>query len=361
MILPSPVRYTPDVEQFREDEQETVDKLNEAFDEIQTKTNEDYGHAVRAVHAKPHAILKGSLTVQSGLAPELAQGLFATPGEHSAYARISTNPGDILDDAIALPRGLALKVADVAGERLPGAEGATQDFIMINGPTFLAPDAKKFAGNLALLAKTTDKAEGAKVALSKVLQVVNSALGAVGLESAALGSLGGAPQVDPLGETYFSVTPFRHGDYIAKYRLRPLSPALTALTGEIIDTKDRPDGIRETVREEYAGIDGEWAFEVQLCRDIDKQPVEDPTVEWKEADAPFVQVATLRVPRQDSWDAAAVQQVNEEMRFSVWTGLAAHQPLGDVNRARRDTYRHSADFRAAANRCPIHEPASVDA
>lgn len=358
MPLTAPVPFTADVETIQEDEAGTVATLNASFDEILQTTNADYGHAVRAVHAKAHAILEGTLTVDGTLPPELAQGLFATPGTHKAYARISTNPGDVLDDAIALPRGFALKVLDAAGERLPGAEGTTQDFVMVNGPVFLVPTADKFAGNLKLLAKTTDKAEGAKVALSKVLQVVNGALGAVGLESPKLGNLGGAPQVDPLGETYFSVTPFRYGDYIAKFRLRPLSPALTELTGHKIDTTVSADAIRETVSREMIGIDGEWALEVQLCRDLDKQPVEDPTVEWKETDAPFVQVATLRLPRQNSWDEEKVQEVDETMRFSVWTGLAAHQPLGNINRARRDTYRHSADFRATANRCPIHEPAA---
>lgn len=359
MPISPPVPYTPDVETYRDDERETVDQLNAAFDEILTRTHEDYGHAVRAVHAKAHAILQGTFVVEPRLAPELAQGLFAHPGTHAAFVRISTNPGDILDDAIALPRGLALKVADVDGARLPGADGTAQDFVMINSPIFLVPTAKKFAGNLALLAKTTDKAEGAKVALSKVLQAVNGALGLVGLDSPKLGSLGGAPQVDPLGETYFSVTPFRHGDYIAKYRLRPISEALTARTGETIDTKDRPDAIREDLRQEMAVIDGEWAFEVQLCRDLDKQPVEDPTVEWQEDEAPFVRVATLHLPRQDSWEAGALQRIDEEMRFSVWTGIADHQPLGDINRARKDTYRHSAEFREGANRCPIHEPSPV--
>ena len=266
MPIPAPVPYTLDVEIIREDEAGTVAKLNESFDEILETTSTDYNRGVRAVHAKAHAILEGTLTVGGDLPRELAQGLFSAPGVHKAYARISTNPGDILDDAIALPRGFALKVLDAAGERLPGAEGNTQDFVMVNGPVFLAPDAEKFAGNLKLLAKTTDRAEGAKVGLSKVLQVVNSALGAVGLDSPKLENLGGAPQVDPLGETYFSVTPFRFGDYIAKFRLRPLSPGLTALTGAKIDTKDRPDAIRETLREEMAGIDGEWAFEVQLCQ-----------------------------------------------------------------------------------------------
>lgn len=355
----SPIRFHPQLEQFRDDEQQTVADLNESLDRILETTNEDYGHAVRAVHAKAHGVLEGILRIRPDLPGEFAQGLFATPGQHPAIVRLSTNAGDILDDSVSLPRGLALKVLDVRGPRLIGAEGDTQDFVMVNGPTFLVPTTKKFAGSLKLLARTTDKAEGSKIVLSKVLQAVNGALGSVGMESPRLGGLGGAPQVHPLGETYFSVTPFRYGDFIAKFRLRPLSVALTALTGTKIDTTDRPDAIRETVRQSMAGIDGEWAFEVQLCRDLEQQPVEDPTVEWKEQDSPFVQVATLRLPRQDSWEKTRVRKVDEETRFSPWTGLIAHQPLGNINRARRDTYQHSADFRAAANRCPLHEPRKV--
>jgi hypothetical protein len=354
--LPSPVPFRPDVEQFRDDEDQTVADLNGSFDRILQTTHTDYGHAVRAVHAKAHAVLHGTLTVTADLAPELAQGLFATPGNYPAVIRISTNPGDILDDSIALPRGLALKVLTVAGERLPGAEGSTQDFVLVNGPVFLAPNAKKFAANLGLLAKTTDRAEGAKIALSKVLQVVNGALGKVGIEAPKLNSIGGAPQVDPLGETYFSTTPFRYGAYMAKFRLRPTSATLTGLTGRRVDTKGRPNAIREDLQAEMADLDAEWAFEVQLCRDLEKQPIEDPTVEWNEEEAPFAQVATLWVQAQDSWDPQRVAEANDELRFSVWTGLLAHQPLGDVNRARRDTYRHSAQFREQANRCPIHEP-----
>lgn len=358
MTLRPPVKYTPSLETLRKNEAATVSELNEAFDQILERTHEDYGHAVRAVHAKAHAILEGMFTVHDGLPPELAQGAFATPGQHRAYLRISTNPGDILDDAIALPRGVSLKILDVEGERIPGAEGSTQDFIMINGPVFTAPNADKFVGNLKLLAKTTDRAEGAKIAASKVFQVLNAALGAVGLESTTLASLGGAPQVDPLGETYFSVTPFRFGDYVAKFRLRPVNSALLNLTGTKIDLDGNPNGIRATLQQEIAGLDGEWTFEVQLQRDQEKQPIEDASVEWKEDEAPFVPVATLIVKSQDSWDDERVKAVDEGMRFSVWTGIAAHQPLGNINRARRDTYKHSADFRAAANRCPIHEPSA---
>jgi len=356
----APIHYRPEVEQLQADEQETVKGLNETFDVILNRTAEDYGHAVRAVHAKSHGVLEGELLVDSNLPAELAQGLFAAPGVHRVLIRLSTNAGDILPDAISLPRGLAMKVFDVPGERLPRSEGSAQDFIMINGKVFLAPTAKKFLNNLKLLANTTDRLEGTKKAISATLRGVRHAFEAVGAEPpAALASLGGAPNAEPLGETYYSATAFRYGDYMAKFSLTPIAPAMTALTGKEIDVDGRENAIREEVQKEMRGIDAVWEFRVQLCRDLDKQPIEDPTVEWDEADAPFIRVATMRVSAQDSWAAEGVERINEETRFSIWTGIIAHQPLGNVNRARKATYRHSADFRARVNACPYHEPTSA--
>lgn len=355
-MLQPPVIYSGDVETVAPDEGETIGQLNESFQTILDTTAADYGHAVRSVHAKAHGILEGELRIDENLSPELAQGLFATAGRHRVLMRLSTNAGDILPDVISLPRGLALKVLDVAGERLPGAEGRTQDFIFVNGKIFQARNAESFLGNLKLLAGTTDRLEGIKKAASTVLRGVNAALGAVGAQNPKIGSLGGAPNVDPLGEVYYSVTPFRYGDHIAKFSLAPIAPALTALAGSRIDASGRPDAIRETVQEEMRGIDGLWEFRVQLARDLERQPVEDPTVEWDEEEAPFQRVGVITVGRQDPWDDARVRAVNETMRFSVWTGLAAHQPLGNINRARRDTYKHSSEFRARTNGCPIQEP-----
>jgi hypothetical protein len=107
------------------------------------------------------------------------------------------------------------------------------------------------------------------------------------------------------------------------------------------------------------GIEGVWELRVQLCRDLEKQPIEDPTVQWQEADSPFQTVATIRVRAQDSWEVGQVRKVDEEMRFSPWIGLAAHLPLGNINRARKASYEHSAAFRAKFNGCPIHEPSAA--
>lgn len=355
--LKPPVRFHPQLEEVAPDEAETIADLESSFDTILKTTSEDYGKAVRAVHAKAHGIVRAELTVQAGIPPELAQGLFATPGTHAAWLRFSTNPGDILDDTIGLPRGLAIKVLDVDGERLAGAEGRTQDFIMVNGPVFAAPTPKKFAGNLKLLSKTTDKAEWAKKALSFVLRGAEAALEAVGTESALLKNMGGAPNTHPLGETYFSATPFRYGEYVAKFQVVPVSPDLIALSDTIIDASGRPNAIREDMQQSMAGVHGVWEFRVQLQRDPETMPIEDASVEWPQEESPYITVATLTAQPQDSWAPEAVAKVDENLRFSVWTGLAAHQPLGGVNRVRKPVYEQSAGFRKRFNGCPMHEPA----
>ena len=101
----------------------------------------------------------GELRVLDGLPGTLAQGVFSHPATYPVVLRISTNPGDILDDTVSSPRGLALKIIGVEGTRLPGSEDdATQDFVMVNGPAFVAPDAQGFARSLRLLAALKDAA-----------------------------------------------------------------------------------------------------------------------------------------------------------------------------------------------------------
>jgi hypothetical protein len=219
----SPVRYSPSVEVLEQDEEDTDRQLVETLRGISEITYEDSGHALRSVHAKSHGLLHGELEVIAGLPPTLAQGLFSKPAKYPVVMRFSTIPGDVLDDSISVPRGLAVKIIGVPGDRLPGSEGdTTQDFVLVDGPAFAAPTAKKFLGNLKLLAKTTDKAEGLKKALSVALRGAEALLESVGSQSGLLKTLGGHPEDHILGETFFSQAPIRYGDYIAKVAVAPV-------------------------------------------------------------------------------------------------------------------------------------------
>lgn len=355
--MPTPIYYKPEYEQISDDEAKTVEEISELMQQILDTTYADYGHPVRSVHAKSHAILLGEVTVKDHLPEHLAQGIFSTPKTYSAIMRVSTNPGDILDDNVSTPRGLALKIFDVEGERLAGSEDSqVQDFVMANGEVFSAPSPQVFAKNLKLLAATTDKAEGLKKVLSSVLQTVEGGLEKLGHSSPTLVTLGGQQKTSVVGESFFTQAPLLYGPYMAKLRVVPISDALKSKTDEKVDLKDKPNGLREDALNFFKKHGGEWELQVQLNTDIDKMPIEDASVAWDEEESPYVTVATISVKPQSSWDDARVKRVDDEMAFSPWRGITAHRPIGAVMRSRKAVYELSANFRSTHNPAPVHEP-----
>lgn len=354
-----PLPFEPSFEQVPDDEAQTSEALAEALRSILDTTFKDNGHATRSVHAKAHGLLHGRITVLDNLPAELAQGAFARPVSLPLVLRFSTNPGDILDDKVSTPRGLAIKIVGVEGPRLPGTEGeVTQDFVMQNAKAFTAATPKAFLQTLKLLAKTTDKAPGMKKAFSALLRGVESTIEAMGGESGTLKSLGGHPQTHILGESFNTVVPVLYGRYYAKLAVVPVSPALQALTDKHVDFGDNPDGLREAVRQYFEQQGGEWELRVQLATDREKMPVEDASAVWPEALSPYVTVARIEVGPQPAWSAENVKAIDDGMAFSPWHGLASHRPLGGVMRVRKPTYEMSAGFRSQHNGCPLHEPRS---
>lgn len=358
MSQPTPIPYSADVEVIQQDEAQTQRELVDTLLGMARTMAEHTGHAERSVHAKSHGLLRGELRILDGLAPALAQGLFARPGSHQALIRISTPPAEMLDDRVSLPRGLALKILDVEGERVEGSEqDTTQDFLFVDGPVFAAPDAKGFLKNLKLLAGTTDKAPSLKRVLSSVLQGAEKAIEAVGGQSGTLIALGGHPETHPLGASYFSQVPLRWGAYIAKLQLVPVSPELSALVDRPIDLHGKPDGTRQSIVDFFghpAARPAEWELRVQLCVDLQKMPVENAAVEWPQALSPFVPVARLVVGPQAGWTEALAREIDDGMAFNPWHALAAHRPLGNVMRARKAAYAASSNYRSERNGCPLH-------
>ena len=85
-------------------------------------------------------------------------------------------------------------------------------------------------------------------------------------------------------------------------------------------------------------------------------PIEDASVEWPIDQSPFVTVARLIVPPQEAWSEERSALMDDGLAYSPWHGLAAHRPLGSINRARLSAYKGSADTRSARGRCPTAEP-----
>ena len=352
------LRYTPQVEQPEDDEAETTQGLIQTLRSISEQTLADGGHALRSVHAKAHGVLRGELEVSGSLPEYLAQGLFAKPGRYPVVMRFSTIPGDILDDSVSTPRGLAIKIVGVEGDRLEGSESdVTQDLVLVNGPAFGAPNAKKFLSTLKLLAKTTDRAEGFKKVVSGALRGVQSAIvAATGTPNATVATLGGQPETHILGETFYSQVPVRFGNYIAKLAVAPVSPELTALVQAPLDVNGVPNGLREAVMKFFSDHGGTWEVRAQLCTNLNEMPVEDASTVWPEKQSPYRGIGRITVKPQTAWSATRSAAVDDGMSFSPWHGLAAHQPLGSIMRVRKMAYEMGRRFRAENGGRTIQEP-----
>ena len=88
-------------------------------------------------------------------------------------------------------------------------------------------------------------------------------------------------------------------------------------------------------------------------------PVEDLTVAWPEALSPCVTVAKLRIPQQDISGEDTFERM-DALSFTPWRVTAAHRPLGNIMRVRKEVYRHSSITRHQVNHQPRTEPRSID-
>ncbi|MBB3693608.1 catalase family protein [Sphingomonas sp. BK580] len=356
-MLQEPVRYRDDLEAIPDDEADTIQALEKVFRGIVDKTHADLGHAYRGVHAKPHALLEGRLEVRPDLDIGLAQGIFRPGRIYPAVIRMSAIPGDPISDRVSLPRGLSIKVLGVEGVRLPGSEEhVSQDFLLVTGATFSDPTLAGFLRSMRLLAGTTDRAEPAKIALSTIVQPIEGALESVNLPSGLLQTFGGYCRTNPIGERYYSQGAIRFGDYVGKIDLVPHSPNFRALTDQPLPPSKDHDAIRDELLAIFAEEGGSWELRVQLCRDLDRNPVEDASVVWPEVGNPYLPLAVLTVPPQRSWSPERQTELNERTAFSPWQGITEHRPLGAAMRARRRVYRAIQDHRSILNGCPIREP-----
>ena len=70
----------------------------------------------------------------------------------------------------------------------------------------------------------------------------------------------------------------RYGAYIAKLGIQPASDNLNALTGKVVpDLGKHYSGLRDEAVKFFKTETGEWNLCIQLCTDLQKMPVEDPS------------------------------------------------------------------------------------
>lgn len=356
------VPYGDSVETKHADEDKTFSELAATMRHISEIVNDRARNAYRSVHAKSHCLLQAQLTVHPDLPPQFAQGLFQSGAQYPVIMRFSTNPGDVLPDSISSPRGLALKVIGVTNQEMvpTHSANATQDFVLVNGKVFGAPDAAAFLKIVKLLEQHVTDPQGLKQLVSTSTRVIENVLESVGRGSDTLKAFG-HPETQILGESYFSQAAIRYGAYIGKIGIIPVSENLKALTNKHVPhISGNYSALRDECVKFFETETAEWDVCVQLCTDTEKMPVENPSVEWPENLSPYVPVARIVAAPQNAYSPERRVYVDEKLSFNPWHCLAAHRPLGNIMRARFEAYKASSTFRHSSNARDLIEPKSID-
>jgi catalase len=339
-----PIPYVDSVEIIPSDEVDDIRRAIMALESILQRNREQTGKSQSDVHVKSHGCALGEFRVLPNLPSELAQGLFAEERTLSAAVRFSNSSRQPQPDFIPDGRGMAIKLLEVHGERLFSEDNSarTQDFVMVNHPIFFAGNVKDFLRFEQILA--TEKQEPLAT-VSKALTGGNwNPLHWHWREALTAIQIAGHLPAHPASNTYFSMAPIRFGKYVAKYRAKPAGDLQGSFVNLMAKLGQQPDALRLMLEETLRSQQLLFEFQVQLRTSAQTMPVEDATAQWPESESPYRTVALLLIPRQEI-NTEKQKAVCKQLSFNVWHALAAHRPLGGINRLRREAYPISAAWR----------------
>jgi len=333
-----------------EGEPEAIARVQRALEHIMKARDATTQPVLRGQHPKTHACVRARLIVDENVPSDLAEGIFARPQTFSAWVRFSSSAIHPKPDYKRDAHGVALKVENVDGFRARSStysSGQAQDFLFVDDPVFFCRDALEYADFAEIIARCHGGPQ-----LRTAARVTAFFVG-TNRHTSHLGGLIGLVRVisrkvdNPLDIRYWSQTPYMLGTRPVKYSLKPIPAA--PVDGVANDEADRlAEAIARTLQSRDA------RFELQAQRWIDERttPVEDPTVRWDESITPFVKVATLRIPSQDS-EAPTRYDRADDLSFTPWHCLNVHRPLGGINRVRQAAYETSARLRAERSGTPL--------
>lgn len=313
---------------------------------IEKSIREQYtaGNALRDAHPKAHGCVRAEFHVSKNIPAQFAKGVFIPNQSYQAWIRFSNASNDATSaDIDKDARGIAIKLLGVSGEKILESEkqATTQDFIMINHPVFFANDAKRY---LSFMNDVNSHNMIRKLHIPFALGFKGT-MNALGARNSQI--------ANPLHARYWSMVPYQLGvgndRQAVKYSVRACS-----VTANNLPKNPSHDFLREALKNTLQNTDACMEFLIQP-RTSNKMLVEDSMTEWDEKAAPFYQVATIHIPKQD-FGTPEQNKFCENLSFTPWHALPEHKPLGAVNRMRKIIYENISRVRHDMNSAPKQEP-----
>ncbi len=298
--------------------------------------------ARRDAHAKHHGCVKGEFIVESNLPEKTRFGIFQEPGKKfTACIRYSNGSGNHdQPDTKGDPRGMAIKLFGVEGEKLLPDEKKTQDLIVVNYPVFPIRNLQDY---IDFFVAIRDAKGG--FPLKFFIPSYNPFQWRLREFIISLKTIQ-QKIVSPLEIQYWSMTPYKLGNEVIKFSAKP------SVNINSPRKATNPNYLREAMVEYLSSKEVSFDFLVQFQTDADKMPIEDARIEWT---SPFHKVATIKIPPQ-TFDSPEQMEFCENLSYTPWHSLPEHEPLGAVNRARKPIYQAISKLRHDLNGVSKLEP-----
>ena len=285
-----------------------------------------------------------------GMAARLAHGIFATPGVYTATVRFANADPNKNSDFKADVRSLSFSVdLTLAATAASDANVDRQDFSLQNATTLPINDSPAFLATMKLLTASNPAAGLWALPFRDKLRV---------LRTLVLAQLQARQTIKPYQQLrYWSTVPFRHGPSdVVKYSAAPSAgnPA-----GPL--QRSNPNGLQDELIRHLNEDSKMSAFDFGLqFLDAERMTywgkrldadfwIENASVEWNEAQAPFHTIARLTLLsrsqlRPDVAEATYIDVTGNSSPDST--------PVGSINRARRNAEVSSRKARMRADsRC----------
>lgn len=343
-----------DAERSLVDEQSVTDEITKRVLVMQAKAASQQNRPLRrGTHAKG-VCARGQFEVfdvtdgrDRPQAMRLAKGIFARPGVYPAIVRFANADSKVNSDFKADVRSLSFSIdLSPEGTTAPGRNGTRQDFSLQNATTLPINDSPAFLAIMKLLTASNPIAGLWSLPFKDKLRV---------LRTLVLAQSQARQTIKPYQQLrYWSNVPFRHGPIdVVKHSAMPCSdnPARPL-------QRSNPNGLQdELIRHIYEDDKmSRFDFGLQFL-DADKMTywgerqdanfwIENASVEWNEAEAPFHTVARLTLSPKS--------QVSQEDGEATYFDVTGHstpdsKPIGSINRARQYGEVASRKARTQAN------------
>lgn len=261
-----------------------------------------------------------------GLAARLARGIYAKPGTYPATVRFANSVPDVFPDFKPDVRALSFAV-----DLLPGSPIPRQDYSMQSATTLPMNDPPSFLATLKVLAALSP----AKAALSLPFRDKLRFSRTI-----ALAQLQAHQRVKPYQQLrYWSTVPFRHGPTdVVKYCATPRADN----PGHALD-KTNPNALQDELIRHVTDDSAMSSFDFGLqFLDTEKMTywgkrgdanfwIENASIEWNEAQAPFHIVARLTLLPKSHLSPEASGATYFDVTENA---MPDSKPVGSMNRAR---------------------------